>query len=149
MISATHRDEIPSSGVPEERNTWQMNAYRTSLETLSKQAHDAGYNGLVKLKAFAGVPCSHDGRMYEFLVSGIPVVVTLEGEHEVTPPRPVKTQESTRPQKRTADARRALPNKKPDKVAKQRGSHLDDVSIVCQLPRCTSDDSSLVCQYYH
>jgi len=125
-MSVIQEEEVPESY---DSSTWQANQCRSALLLLAQKAYDQGYNALVTVKGYSGIPISPDRDLYEFLVSGIPAVVMSEDEVTVLAPPKPKVPNSSQMQRDKSGTEYALPKKKPpQKRSRQNGIHLEDVS---------------------
>lgn len=126
-MSVIREEELPES---HDSNAWQAHQIFTALMSLAQKAYDEGYNALVKIKAYSGLPSSKGEDIYEFFVSGIPTVVSTGGGVSSVPtPKASKKLQSLAEGTRN---KAGLPEKTSQKQSRKQGSYIDDVRIIRQ-----------------
>lgn len=131
-ISAIYEKELPD-GDDVNASAWQGEQCVAALVVLAKKAYEKGYNTLLSIKAYEGVPSSNGDNIFEFIASGIPALVTLPDGHAKSsfskgnaPHRKLSYGEMIQNQHVTSKAARG--------VQRQKGLYLDDVGI-CNMTR--------------
>lgn len=125
VLSAFHEAALPEDDHVD-ASAWQAAKCFSAAVSLAKKAYEHGYNALIKVKAFSGVPSSKDSTVFEFFTSGIPAVVIVPDEVPKLVPVQAKTPNPTSSrreitEKQSAEANPGQQHRPP------RTSYLDDV----------------------
>lgn len=128
LLSALHEAALPE-GSDNVASTWQAEQCLAAVLSLAEKAYDQGYNALLNLKAYSGIPSSKATTVFEFLATGIPAFIIVPGTAPSVTPAKAKLPEVTlspmqKQQKQRPEASHAREHKR------NRDSYLNDVGPI-------------------